>query len=159
MPTIAYDDYVYTLTSLSPVLDPILSVTLPKDLIWTNEMLWSPVAQDVKYSLTGALLIQESVKQKGREIDLSAPDNAAWVSRVVGETLMEMRDTQGLVMTLKFVDRDGPSNVLFEYPVMFRHAAGNALELENIKSFDQYEEDAWYIVRGIKLMVVTDPNA
>lgn len=145
-----YDNYIYRLSSTSPVF----TIDLPKDVIWTNETQWSPVSQTVEWSTTGALLMQEGVKLKGREIFLEGKDNMAWIDRPTGEYLMNMRDTQGLVMIFEFVDRNSDLNVLFSHSVMFYHAAGESLVLENIKDFDQYEPDAWYIIRSIKLIEV-----
>ena len=144
-----YDNYVYTLTTIAP--QPVFSITLPKDLIWEDEYKWGAVGQSVEYSLTGALLIQEGTKQKGRYITLVGRDNMAWITRTQGNTLYSMFNSQGLVMTLKFVSSLNPALILFTMPVMFRHAEGG-LELSNIKDFDQYNTDAWYIVNSIKLM-------
>lgn len=144
-----YDDYVYKLISTTPDIE----VVLPKDLIWPDELTWSKVSQTVEWSLTGALLVQEGVKLKGKNITLNGKDNMAWISRQDGINLMTLRDTPGLIMTLQFVNKNDSLNKLFEYSVRFRHYE-NGLELENIKDFDQYEPDAWYIVRAIRLMEV-----
>lgn len=55
-------------------------VELPDDLQWTDEYAWSPVARSFSgYGLTGAPIIQESLKQAGRPITLTGGD-WAWVS-------------------------------------------------------------------------------
>lgn len=47
------------------------ALPLPDNLHWSDEFSWSPVAQSAgEYSLTGALLLQESAKQAGRPITL-----------------------------------------------------------------------------------------
>lgn len=153
---IQFDDYVYRISAVSPqhpacTITLPFSMDLPKDLQWTDEIKWGVVDQTVEYSLTGALLIQEGVKQKGRPITLIAADNMAWLTRIEGDTLQSLRNSPGLVMTLKFVHKTNPLLVRFSYNVMFRHAEGG-VELENIKNFDQYEDDAWYIVKSLKFM-------
>jgi len=149
---IAYDDYIYRLSTVAP--QSVFSIDLPKDLEWKDELNWGTVDQIVEYSLTGALLIQEGVKQKGRPITFTGKDNMAWITREQGLTLLAMRNTQGLVMTLKFLNKNAPASVLFSFNVMFRHSEG-AVDLSNIKDFDQYESDAWYIVNAIRLMETT----
>ncbi len=37
------------------------TMTLPDNLLWVNEFDWSPVAQDVERSLTGALIVSSSI--------------------------------------------------------------------------------------------------
>lgn len=151
-----YDDYVYRLSVVAPqsafcTITLPFSMDLPKDLQWIDEQSWGAVEQSVDYSLTGALLIQEGKKLKGRYITLVGADNMAWITRVQGNDLMVLRDIPTLVMNLKFVDKNNSSNILFSKNVMFRHSEG-ALDLQNIKNFDQYEADAWYIVKTIRLM-------
>jgi len=153
---ITYDDYVYRLSVAAPqsalcTITLPFSMDLPKDLQWTDEQSWGAVEQAIDYSLTGALLIQEGKKQKGRYITLIGADNMAWITRVQGNDLMALRDIPALVMNLKFVDKNDSNAVLFSKNVMFRHSEG-AIDLQNIKNFDQYEPDAWYIVKAIRLM-------
>lgn len=144
-----YDDYVYRLSSAVP--QPIFSIDLPKDLLWSDELTWGPVDQTVEFGLTGALLIQEGVRQKGRPITLTGRDNMAWITRDQGLTLQSMRYSPGLIMTLKFVHKTIAINCKFTMNVMFRHNDG-AVDLSPIKDFDQYETGAWYIVKAIRLM-------
>jgi hypothetical protein len=62
-----------------------------------------------------------------------------------------MVNSPGLVMTLKFALSTNPATVRFTKNVMFRHSEG-AIDLANIKDFDQYETDAWFIVNAVSLM-------
>jgi len=151
-----YDDYVYILSAAEPqstlcTLTLPMSLILPKDLEWIDELTYSPVSQSVEYGTTGALLIQEGVKQKGRPITLGSSDSMAWVTRQQGDTLKSMMYSPGLVMQLKFCDFNNQTSSLFSYNVMFRHSEG-ALDIKNIKDFDQYESSAWYIIKAIRLM-------
>lgn len=56
-------------------------ITLPEDLIWMDEFGWSPRQQTESYTLTGALVVETGIKQKGRSITLVGGDNAAWIDR------------------------------------------------------------------------------
>lgn len=55
------------------------ALTLPADPVWTDEFPsdWSPVARSGEYSLTGAYIVQESVRLTGRPITL----DVAWLTR------------------------------------------------------------------------------
>ena len=145
-----YDDYQYKLYTALP--QTVFTVDLPKDLQWTDELTWNKVEQSVGYSLTGSLLIEEGVKQKGRYITLAGMDNMAWITREQGIVLMAMADSAGLIMTLEFVNRFSPFDVLFSYAVMFRHFEAPAVDIRRIQHWDQYEAGAYYIVNSIKLM-------
>jgi hypothetical protein len=55
-------------------------IALPGDLAWVDEFNWCPVVREVTYSLTGALIISESVKLAGRPITLEAKQmDMGWV--------------------------------------------------------------------------------
>jgi hypothetical protein len=47
-------------------LDNNLTLTLPDDLIWTDEHHWTASICKTDYLLTGSLLIETGVRQKGR---------------------------------------------------------------------------------------------
>jgi len=61
------------------------ALVLPSGLIWSDEHAWSPVAQSTDYTLSGALLVEEAAKLKGRPITLvgakDGNDYTAWVMR------------------------------------------------------------------------------
>lgn len=145
-----YDNYIYRLSTVAP--QPVFSVDLPKDLQWGDELTWNVVEQSIDYSLTGSLLIEEGVKQKGRYITLTGLDNMAWITREKGQTLLSMANSPGLVMTLRFLDKDNPANVLFTFNTMFRHFEKPAVDIRRILQYDQFEAGAYYIVNSIKLM-------
>lgn len=145
-----YDNYYYKLSTVAP--QPVFSVSLPKDLLWPDELTWNTVEQTADYSLTGALLIEEGVKQKGRAITLTGLDNMAWITREAGLTLLAMANSPGLIMTLEYLDSETPFDVLFSFNVMFRHYEKPAVDIKRILQWDQFETGAYYIVNSIKLM-------
>lgn len=57
------------------------ALTLPDDLIWTDEFEWTPIQQNKAYTLTGALVVESGSKLAGRPVTLVGGDNAAWASR------------------------------------------------------------------------------
>ena len=145
-----YDDYVWRLTSVTPSFD----IMLPQDLEWIDEFTWTPVKQNVSTSLSGGLIIQESVQSKGRPLTLQGKDDMAWVKRSVGNSLLQMRDTAGLVMRLEYrlYENGGYGAVLFGYDVMFRHYEPPVIDLESVKRFDNFEPDSWFQIRALRFM-------
>lgn len=56
------------------------AITLPSDLIWTDEFDWSPMQQSEAYTLTGALVLETGLKLKGRPITLASGETV-WIDR------------------------------------------------------------------------------
>jgi hypothetical protein len=121
------------------------TVTLSDDLIWVDEMQWEPVMQDVQYSATGSLYIQESIKQSGRLITLQGRQDMCWISRTDLEALIVKKNTSGLKMTLT-INNDAKT-------VMFRHSE-MSLDVTHVRDGDYFADDSWYIINSIKLMEV-----
>lgn len=77
------------------------NLTLPTDLLWTDEFDWTPIEQSRSYSVTGALIIQTGTKQAGRPITLSGDANSGLISRADLATLQSKLTTNtALVLTL-----------------------------------------------------------
>jgi hypothetical protein len=85
------------------ITDGTTTIELPADLQWSDEFEWSAVEQDKEYSLTGALLVQQGVKQKGRPITLKS-GGGAWVLRSVVKALQTYYNTPDQVFTLELWD-------------------------------------------------------
>lgn len=81
--------------------DGITTVVLPADLQWLNEFSWSSIEQDQVYSLTGALVIQEGTKQKGRTISLGSGDGA-WLTRADVQQLKTLEALPDQNLTLSY---------------------------------------------------------
>ena len=93
-------------------------LVLPNDLLWQDEFEWSPVSAVHEYALNGTLLIEESVKQAGRPISLSPPDNMqAWVSRATLQKLKDWAAQPKMRFTLQFEYATDKR----EFMVMFNH--------------------------------------
>jgi len=91
----------------------MITIDLPPDLQWVDEFGWSAVEQIKEYSLTGALIVQQGVKVKGRPFTLKS-NGASWVKRSVVEQIQAFYNTPGNVFTLTI---DGTSySFLFERP-------------------------------------------
>lgn len=79
------------------------TVTLPPGCVWQDEFDWTPVSQATAYSLTGALLVEQSEKQAGRPITLVGGKDFAWLTRAEVEALKTLLNA-GAAMTLTLHD-------------------------------------------------------
>lgn len=123
--------------------DGTANVELPPDMQWRDEFAWDAVEQTAEYSLTGALIVQEGVKQAGREITLYGGDDSCWVRRSTVEALYALASVAGQILTLTYHDRT--------FPVMFRRPG--PIEAAEIRRVANPGPDDWYSIT-IKLMTV-----
>jgi hypothetical protein len=79
------------------------SITLPQGLRYADEFAWSPLAQTLEYSITGALIIEQAVKLAGRPITLTGGKEFAWRTRAQVVALKALLDA-GDAMTLTLHD-------------------------------------------------------
>lgn len=158
-----YDGYVWRLYSVAPF--DVYEVVLPKDLLWVDEFTWTPISQDIKNTLTGGLVINEYEALVGRPISFTGKDDMAWVQRNIIEVVVLMRNTAGLQMKLDFVagaydnDLDTWSfgAIHKTMNVMFRHNE-TPLEFENVKGFDAFDDNSWYMIKNIRFMDIGNTN-
>ncbi len=102
-----------------------LTLDLPSALKWVDEFTWSPIEQSQTYTNTGALLIEEAVKQTGKPYTLEGEEDKTWCTRELVNTLKGWAATPGvqMVLTLRGVARavtfDHVRGALEGLPVMF----------------------------------------
>jgi hypothetical protein len=69
---------------------------------WRDEFNWSPIAQSVEPTVTGALVVEEHTRTAGRPVVLTGE----WLTRAQVEALETLRDAGGLVtLNWRGVDR------------------------------------------------------
>lgn len=76
------------------------TVELPDALDWTDEFSWSAVEQSQTYTSTGALLIEEAIKQAGRPYTLLGGMDSTWCTRNVVQALHAWASAGGIALTL-----------------------------------------------------------
>lgn len=88
------------------------ALTLPADPVWRDEFPpdWSAVEQREDYGLTGALIVQMGVRQKGRPITL----DVGWLSRADLLTLYGLAEAANVSYSL--VIPQGTFTVRFRRP-------------------------------------------
>lgn len=70
----------------------LAGIVLPDDIQWMDEFNGWGVGQIVQPTLTGALVVQETIQPVGRRITLSS-NGAAWVTRSTVESLTAIAAT------------------------------------------------------------------
>lgn len=131
-------------------------IALPSGLIWSDEQEWSPLDQQTSYSLTGALIVEEAVKQAGRPITLvgqsDGNQHTAWITRAALDTLRTALDTPLAQFTLTL--HDGRT-----FSVIPRRDGNGPLDaqpLPAVKSFFPRNPDAnyLYLLKAVRLLEV-----
>lgn len=114
-------------------------IHLPEGLVWVDEFQTTQVAQSVNRSLTGAFIVQTSVKQAGRPMTLDGPDSA-WVSRTQLDALRTLiEDNPDTEFVLNYRDTD--------YTVIQNSTSGPALVATPIIDYESPDGEAWYSIK------------
>lgn len=92
------------------------TVTLPGDLLWVDEFDWTPVEFSTRYTLDGALVIEQGTRQAGRPITLAGADDRGWITRQTLEALYALAQSPSAGMPLTLADGR-------TFTVVFRHDA------------------------------------
>lgn len=123
------------------------TVELDPDLFWSDEFAWQAVQQQVGYSLTGSLIVQQGTMQAGRPVTLvPEDDSSAWMSRAVVEQLQAWANTPLLTLTLAGLRGSSRS-------VSFRQQDGAAVEARPVLHFSDVDPDDNYRVT-LRLMEI-----
>ena len=101
-------------------------LTLPVDLLWVDEFAWQPVEQQIEYTLTGAIVVEQASKQAGRPITLASGEDYGWIQRSTLETLNAWRAMPG--EQFEITVRDVAHTVVFDH-------SGGAIEATPVFGF------------------------
>ncbi len=131
------------------------AITLPAGLVWSDETGWSALIQTVEYSLTGALIVQQAVRQAGRPITLvgqsSGNDHTAWITRANLLALKTQLDA-GSPATLTLHDAR-------TFSVIARLDSDSSIDTEPLPVAGSFlpanpASGDWYVLRAVRLMTV-----
>ena len=132
------------------------AITLPAGLAWSDEFAWSPVSARSSYSLTGALIVEQSTKLAGRPITLigqsSGNDHTAWISRANLLTLQTALETAGATFTLTLHDAR-------VFSVIARPDDNSPVEADPLPVVGSFlpanpQTADWYLLRAVRLTTV-----
>lgn len=128
--------------------DGTTTVTLSRDMTWSDEHNWHPVAQTVQRGLTGSLIIQAAQMTKGRPITLEPIDDES--GAMLRSIVAQLRNWtavpgQQLTLTLRGIART----------VIFRHQDGSGLESRPFIEWATEElDDSDYELCVLRLMEI-----
>lgn len=79
-------------------------ISLPRGMVWVDELDWVPVEASTEYSITGAMVVQVAERQAGRTITLQGDDDAGWIRRDVLLAVRALAANPGEVFALTLAD-------------------------------------------------------
>jgi len=123
------------------------NIEIQKDFVWVDEFDFTPIEQSETRTLTGALVLETAVKQKGRPITIAEGDKPARVLRSVVNTL------DALLALNKVMDltlQDGRT-----FRVRFKHNDGKPIESKPHIYFDVMDDNDYYTLT-LKLIEVDE---
>ena len=133
-----------TLTYAGTTLD------LSDRLAWTDEFGWSPVEQSTEYSTTGALFVDQFVKQAGRPISLrAAAEDMCWVPRSTAQALLAWAGMAEHAFRLE-LEYPGDTRT---FNVIFNSTEGQPVTAVPVAGFPGHSPNDWFRVT-IKLTEV-----
>jgi hypothetical protein len=134
-----------------------LPLSLPPELLWTDQYGWKSIEMVTRFTSTGALWVDSWPKQAGQPITLAGTQQRAWCERGSLATLRTWADDISLMPTTQPVD---PAQLLklnhrgTVYLVVFDHQQ-QAIEAEPLSDLLQGGESR-YTVRNEAGEIVTD---
>ncbi len=120
-------------------------ISLPVDLLWSDEWAASTVAQTVRRTLDGGLVVFYGELRAGLPITLESQPDAGWLTRTQVEAIALRAASPGGLYTLNLRGQT--------WQVMFRHHDAPAFEARPLVSVANPQAGDFYLAT-IKLMTV-----
>ncbi len=121
------------------------SLVLPAGLVWSDEFAHASVAQSVRRTLDGGLVVFYGGLKHGMPITLESEPDAGWMRRDLVEALQVRASSPGGLYTLQLRDR--------VFQVMFRHHDAPAFDAKPLVSLATPAPGDYYLAT-LKLMTV-----
>lgn len=110
-------------------------LVLPDQFDWKDEFSWAPVAQQVTYTITGALIVEENSAPNGRTITLLG-DGGVWAKRGLVKAIKAKEALVATPMVLTL--HDGR-----KFSVLWNREAGGADASQIIRICDPDDDDIY----------------
>ncbi len=121
------------------------NVVLPDGLVWTDEFAAQTVAQTVRRTLDGSVVVFYGQHSGGLPITLESEPDAGWLTRTQVEALKLRADSPGNIFTLELRGQ--------VFQVMFRHHEPPAFEAKPLVALAHPQPGDFYLAT-LKLMTV-----
>lgn len=121
------------------------SVVLPDGLVWSDEFAAQAVAQTVRRTLDGSVVVFYGQHSGGLPITLESEPDAGWLTRTQVEALKLRADSPGGVYSLELRGQT--------FQVMFRHHEPPAFEAKPLVALATPQPGNFYLAT-LKLMTV-----
>ncbi|MDP2430973.1 MAG: hypothetical protein Q8O33_02980 [Pseudomonadota bacterium] len=121
------------------------NVVLPDGLVWTDEFAAQAVAQTVRRTLDGSVVVFYGQNSGGLPITLESEPDAGWLTRTQVEALKLRADSPGGIFTLELRGQ--------VFQVMFRHHEPPAFEAKPLVALAHPQPGDFYLAT-LKLMTV-----
>lgn len=130
-------------------------IELPNDMWWSDEFTAWKVGQNVRPSLTGAIIVQESALQAGRPITLETQQNgSSWVAPVTLDVLRALQASEQVAGASPFeLQLPNHNSGVRTFNVIWRRTGGAAIEARPIR-FAIPQLDGDYYAVTLRLMTV-----
>ena len=115
------------------------ALELPEDLIWTDELTWSAVAQSKERGIWGTLIVDAMARNGGQPITLVGDGDSAWITRGVLLTLNAWARIPGQRFTLELLGQT--------FTVIFDHGTDEetrAMAMSAVVEYSDPEETDYY---------------
>lgn len=84
------------------------AISIPRGMLWIDELSWQPVERAVATSITGAVLMDVAARLAGRPITLEAADDQGFITRATLQALQAL-SLSSMDTPLTFTHADGRS--------------------------------------------------
>jgi len=121
------------------------SVVVPDGLVWIDEFAAQAVAQTVRRTLDGSVVVFYGQHSGGLSITLESEPDAGWLTRTQVEALKLRADSPGGIFTLELRGQ--------VFQVMFRHQEPPAFEAKPLVPLAHPQPGDFYLAT-LKLMTV-----
>jgi len=121
------------------------TVALPDGLVWTDEFATQAVAQTVRRTLDGSVVVFYGQNSGGLPITLESEPDAGWLTRAQVEALSLLANSPGGTFTLELRGQ--------VFQILFRHHEPPALEAKPLVALAHPQPGDFYLAT-LKLMTV-----
>lgn len=127
------------------------TLELPEDLIWSDELTWSAVAQSKERGIWGTLIVHAMARSGGQPITLVGDGNSAWITRGVLRTLNDWARIPGQRFTLELLGQT--------FTVIFDHGTEEetrAMAMSAVIDYSDPEETDYYCSLTLRFLEASE---